>query len=184
MKQAQRYIPSGATELIGPDELSAVYAYEASGVPYAICYIGRSAKPAWHHRFKSAEQREQHIERQWESIRAHQRAKAERKAERQQPHDLKVGDVVYNSWGYDQTNVDYYQVVKATDHYVWLRKTAADTTETGFMSGSTTPRPGVFISEKVTQHGARMMRGESWISFEFGSGQKWRGGSRYTSWYA
>lgn len=34
---------------------------------------------------------------------------------------LKVGDVLEASWGYDQTNVDFYKVVKATAKTVWLK---------------------------------------------------------------
>lgn len=33
-----------------------------------------------------------------------------------------VGDIFYSSWGYDQTNLDYYQVVKTTATMVSLRK--------------------------------------------------------------
>lgn len=25
-------------------------------------------------------------------------------------HDFKVGDILYSDWGYDQTNIDFYQV--------------------------------------------------------------------------
>ena len=32
------------------------------------------------------------------------------KEERTNPHTLKVGDVLYCSWGYAQTNVDYFKV--------------------------------------------------------------------------
>ena len=27
-------------------------------------------------------------------------------------HTLKTGDILYTSWGYDQTNIDFYQVVE------------------------------------------------------------------------
>jgi hypothetical protein len=33
----------------------------------------------------------------------------------------KVGDIFRNSWGYDQTNVDYYQVVRVTAKYAIVR---------------------------------------------------------------
>jgi hypothetical protein len=33
-----------------------------------------------------------------------------------------VGDIFYSKWGYDQTNLDYYQVVKTTAKTVALRK--------------------------------------------------------------
>jgi hypothetical protein len=29
-------------------------------------------------------------------------------------HPLKVGDILYSSWGYDQTNIDFYEVLKVT----------------------------------------------------------------------
>ena len=40
---------------------------------------------------------------------------------------LKVGDILYTSWGYDQTNVEYYQVTKAkgcfvTVHEIWQKR--------------------------------------------------------------
>lgn len=33
-----------------------------------------------------------------------------------------VGDIVESSWGYDQTNIDYYRIVKRTESTVWVRK--------------------------------------------------------------
>jgi hypothetical protein len=33
-----------------------------------------------------------------------------------------VGDIFYSSWGYDQTNIDYYQVVKTTGKGCVVRK--------------------------------------------------------------
>ena len=35
------------------------------------------------------------------------------------PH---VGDYVCSSWGYEQTNIDFYRVTKVTDHFVWLQE--------------------------------------------------------------
>lgn len=36
--------------------------------------------------------------------------------------EIKTGDIFYSSWGYEQTNVNYYEVVKATEKTVWLRE--------------------------------------------------------------
>ena len=33
----------------------------------------------------------------------------------------KVGDILVSAWGYDQTNIDFYKVVKATEKSVWLQ---------------------------------------------------------------
>lgn len=38
---------------------------------------------------------------------------------------LKVGDILSSSWGYDQTNVEFYQVVKASGASVWVAQIAA-----------------------------------------------------------
>lgn len=34
----------------------------------------------------------------------------------------KVGDILISSWGYDQTNIDYYKVVRTTDKSVWIQQ--------------------------------------------------------------
>ena len=35
---------------------------------------------------------------------------------------MKIGDLLYATWGYDQTNVDFYQVVSVTPKTVTLRE--------------------------------------------------------------
>ena len=34
----------------------------------------------------------------------------------------KVGDILYSSWGYDQTNIDFYKVVKVSEFSVWIQE--------------------------------------------------------------
>lgn len=38
--------------------------------------------------------------------------------------EVKVGDIFYTSWGYDQTNVEFYKVVRATKSSVWIQETS------------------------------------------------------------
>jgi hypothetical protein len=53
---------------------------------------------------------------------------------------LEVGDIWNSSWGYDQTNVDFYQVVKVTAKTVTVRKIGKETCElTGRFTGTVTP---------------------------------------------
>lgn len=35
---------------------------------------------------------------------------------------VKPGDIFYSSWGYDQTNIDFYKIVRATDKTVWIQE--------------------------------------------------------------
>ena len=60
-----------------------------------------------------------------------------------------VGDILYNSWGYDQTNIDWYQVVRVSRRSIWVRAIAGTLVETGNMSGTTTPCKGQFTSAQT-----------------------------------
>lgn len=41
-------------------------------------------------------------------------------------HDFQVGDIVYGSWGYDQTNIDYYAIIRTTRTKVELLPIGAE----------------------------------------------------------
>jgi len=60
---------------------------------------------------------------------------------------VKVGDVFYDSWGYDQTNIDYYQVVglKGTTQVV-LRAIRAEAKQTGWLQSDVRPLKDQFIT--------------------------------------
>lgn len=57
-------------------------------------------------------------------------------------HPLTVGTVLYSSWGYDQTNIDFYEVVKATAKTVTIRGIKQVRTHDGYMQGSCVPATG------------------------------------------
>ena len=41
----------------------------------------------------------------------------------------KVGDILYSSWGYYQTNIDFYKVVKVSEFSVLIQKLNSAITE-------------------------------------------------------
>jgi|TARA_R110000787_G_scaffold239333_1_gene345438 hypothetical protein len=43
--------------------------------------------------------------------------------------DLKVGEVMYSSWGYDQTNIDYFVITRRTKCTVTLAPITSKTVE-------------------------------------------------------
>ena len=58
-------------------------------------------------------------------------------------HNVKIGDIFKAVWGYDQTNVDYYEVVKLVGKtMVEVMPIGAKVEETGNMSGKSWPVPG------------------------------------------
>lgn len=80
--------------------------------PVAICFSKRAKRPTWHYRFKNFGQFEKTINDTIDNRLAHQKTVAERRQKRFAPHSLAVGDYLYCSWGYDQTNIDFYKVTK------------------------------------------------------------------------
>ena len=58
----------------------------------------------------------------------------------------KVGDIFYSSWGYEQTNVTFWQIIKLTKKTAWFRPIKKQTVKNyTSMSGETMPIPNEFI---------------------------------------
>jgi hypothetical protein len=91
--------------------------------------------------------------------------------------------MIYKSWGYAQTNIDFYEVVKTSANFVWLQPVARDLEETGFLCGQVTAIPGS-RHEEIAQHRVTVCDDYNSIHFEFGAGCKWDDTPKYCSWYA
>lgn len=63
-------------------------------------------------------------------------------------HKLAVGDVLRSMWGYDQTNVDYFEVTRLAGRtMVEVRPIGAQSEGTQHMQGDCSPQPGQYIGE-------------------------------------
>ena len=98
---------------------------------------------------------------------------------------VKVGETLETSWGYDQTNVEFFKVIKIIGkRYFLVQELKAETKETGFMCGLTLPT-NEFKGEpvKAFYDGKRHMH-----LCEDGGYQrslfKWDGTPSRASWYA
>lgn len=71
---------------------------------------------------------------------------------------MKKGDVLYSPWGCEQTNIDFYEVTKATGKTVTVQKIKTNKLYTGDMTGLATPITGSYegaeIRRKVIQYGS------------------------------
>jgi len=78
-----------------------------------IGYSGRSKKHAFYIRFPCLDSAHNYLQ-VWEAeLTKKKNLKEEKRAERKKfIHAYKVGDILYSSWGYEQTNIDFFQVVK------------------------------------------------------------------------
>jgi len=131
-------IPSDvAVETIIPEgsdlEVYAYYQHFESSPKYpphdsliGMAFAGKSTKPLWHLRFRDRAQLDKKIEAEVASRSAIVSEKQKRQQQRSEfQHTLEVGDILYSSWGYDQTNADFYQVVEVMGKSVKIREIAA-----------------------------------------------------------
>lgn len=143
------FTPKESTRDQRSSEAGEVFTYERAGALYAIGFRGTAGRSEFHYRFRSAEQREEHIAKFFASIAAHaERIHKRREEIASYQHDVKPGDIFRSSWGYDQTNTDYYQVVALVgQHFAEVREICQQSQETGFMSGDCVPAPGQWATE-------------------------------------
>ncbi len=68
-------------------------------------------------------------------------------ANKSNPHGIKVGQIFSMSWGYDQTNVNYFQVTRTSDSGVWVREIGAVSVPgtQGFMCENVKPAKDKFL---------------------------------------
>lgn len=152
-KTRSLYIPKNA-ELIAKDERFGfeVYRYELNGSVCALAFAGKRQKPDWNFRFRDEARMHEKISSTLAALMAAADYKAERRAKQNSAHSLKVGDVLKSSWGYDQTNIDFYEVVDVPGpRTVVIREIAQERQETGFMSGRCVPQPGRYIGKPMTK---------------------------------
>ena len=142
--------PAGAITVACKESGAYVYLYtDVRGLPCARGFTKRAEKPVFRFYFKNEEARKEHVSK-WLKEQAERKAKkvATRKIE-SQPHDVKVGTIFVYSWGYEQTNIDYFEVVSATPKGVYVREIASrKIKETGWLQGQVIPVAGDYIGEK------------------------------------
>jgi hypothetical protein len=144
------YVPKNAVPVDCAGTDAAVFVYEAAGKPYSIAFHGKAQKPDFHYCHRSDEQRQKTISEYLEGRKATAQFKAVRMAERKAPHGMKLGDILYSSWGYDQTNIDFYEVTTViSDRAIEIRKIGKTVAESGQYADKVMPVPGHYLSEPM-----------------------------------
>lgn len=163
---SEPFVPEG-TDL-------AVWLYEAAGRFYAIGFAAKQNKPLFHHVYRSESQREQSVKAYADRRRAVTELKQKRQQERREfSHDYQVGDILVSSWGYEQTNIDYYEVTKIIGpQMVEIRKIGKNFIGSHGTSDVVTPDAGHYVSapmrKKVSQGGYVRLT-------SFSSARRWDG---------
>jgi len=191
---SQRWFPKGSMLLNHPNGAGCAYVskYRANDDTWqVVAYRGTAGKPSLNTYYRTREQAEKAVESFFNGIDDHAAFLERMKADHNKPNLLKVGDIITNSWGYDQTNVDWYRVTRATPSTVWLKPIAAHVEETCFMSGPSVPSvdtsdpdPAKWSFRDLDEP-EQMHRASGYsCTMKYGSGSKWDGKPLYCSWYA
>ena len=128
-------------------------------------------------------------------IEIEERTKAAKQTKQEAQKNLinpfKVGDILYNSWGYDQTNIDFYQVVEVGAKSVKIREIGSEmTTKEGYssMSAFVSPKENDFTGPTETKILRVYANGNGgftvYIPARHGIIKKYDGTAKYCSWYA
>jgi hypothetical protein len=75
-------------------------------------------------------------------------SRAAYRASRTAPHNWPVGKILVRSWGYDQTNIDYYEVTAVHGpRVVTVRKIASDVVRSCTGADYVMPQPRNYVGE-------------------------------------
>ena len=152
-----RYIPTGYVKLPQPDicvklGLEVYVSSDDSNKPAAIGYHGKSNKPDFHYVYRDNAHREEAIAKWLTSwVQHHERKEAQRAKKKAFKHTVAVGDVFRCSWGYDQTNVDYYEVIEVKGKHVTVIEIKQTRIHDGPDYGTCAPFKGAFVEGAVPQ---------------------------------
>lgn len=120
-----RYVPRDFTHQI-IHELGAVYLSFTK--PYgAIGYSGRKSEQSWLYSYSSEFDMMKKVDDFFSRLESWEQSKKERKEDRkkesaQAKETVQVGAIYYSTGGYDQTNVDFFQVVEKKGGMIGIRK--------------------------------------------------------------
>ena len=157
------YIPADSVE-VKPEGIDAVAYYYDSGAnkPAAMIFIGKQQKPAKHYCFKSVERRDEYVQEIFENVKANAEYKRERAAKAkaaktEAANTIKVGDIFDTSWGYDQTNVEFFKVVAKKGQMIEVVEIGQVTMESKQNMDFVAPNPdhiiGKIMTKRINQYG-------------------------------
>lgn len=122
------YIPQNSTKL---EAINGVEVYQYTSMnnkPAAVCFMGKTIKPSWHLYFNTLDELKDYIGKTIDKYRLRQKRKAETKIERlankaEAVKLVAIGDVFVESWHFESTTIQFWQVVAKRGAKVELRQT-------------------------------------------------------------
>lgn len=161
MSAKSRYIEPGSTKVRDKlsDAIAYLYASPKSGRPGAQVFFGKQSRPVLWANYKDAASRDKAVAQMFESRQRHAASIKNYRDERNAyVNDYRVGDVLYTSWGYDQTNVEFFEVTGIKGRMVTLREIGEKQIDTGPMQGRVVPLVGEYVTSHSSFAGKELTR--------------------------
>ena len=124
----QRYFPKGSIKITPKNHADVQIGLYSSEVRGAlrfgfIAYSGKRSKSDLYELHTTAARRDERLKQYFDNLERKQQDKLTRAGNRiLKTNPVNVGDVFYTSWGYDQTNVDFFQVLSVKGLTVSIRE--------------------------------------------------------------
>ena len=127
----------------------------------AIAWSGKKNKYDWYYKFRDKKQMDKYISDYFCKIEMAKEYKAEQKLKKENEkaeffESIKVGDIFVDSWGYDQTNIDFYLVTKKLKASIKIVKIGSKIVSTSIGTEMVVPVKDAVIGEerpKIPQDG-------------------------------
>ena len=185
MNTRENYVPKDAIKHFHESGIE-VYFFESHGRLCAVGFAGKQVKPRLYHYYQDADTRikrvSQWIEAQQKNIEEKKNRKDRKTAEKRAFIDaLKPGSILSGSWGYEQTNVEFYIVLAVKGVIVTLQELGhIETNHYGHgMACDVMPNIDVRGETITCRVGSHRIKVNSSISLGL-----WDGKKQYKSWYA
>jgi hypothetical protein len=144
------YIPKAAMKVA--DKLSDAVVYlslNTKGKPRATVFFGKQAKPVADYWYPDEAQREKRVRQLFEARRAYAKRVADRRAESKAfQHTAKLGDIYRTCWGYDQTNVEFFEITELRGKHAILREIQVVAADNGMGSERVVPQSGAYLEPR------------------------------------
>jgi len=124
----------------------------------AAVWLYKGRKPTYHYVFDKEERRKEFVDKQLKLALQEEINNLERKKKIQEEQELYLpGKILISSWGYEQTNIDFYQIVERKPKSVVLQQIGQNKECDEQDAGTCTPDPETKIGEpflkKLSIHG-------------------------------
>jgi hypothetical protein len=181
----ERWVPKWLAERPAPEGVDAVAFVGGSDKRFeAMVFRGKQSKSVWYRAYRTEAMRDDDVFSFFEGVRQSQAMKADRAQKRREfVTTLKVGDVLEGSWGYDQTNYDFFEVTAVLgSQMVEVRELKQGSENTGWCRDKVWPLPGQYTDRPPARK--RVAPGEYVNSPVHGTLWRWSGTTKNATSYA